>query len=246
MYVRFRGRVTGPFSDEQIRQLLEQRRLSAFHEVSADGVNWQSAPEAGLMERPGGPAPAMPDVKLPARPEPTPAPVAKPVVRGVRVPQPSSVWRYVLLLGLLMTGFLLTAGAVIVLMTIHGQGGPPEGSFQALAKEKQQAIAQYLEVKGPTSRAGMKNFQWEIQGKEGRLKFVDWSEVVQKEGTLKSNIAWKVSYSWKDNRWIYQGSQREMFNAKFEPLGFQPAEDSPKSTDKGVVRILRQGHEKPQ
>src|SRR5262245_17791727 len=52
LYLRLRGKVSGPFTRAQLVRLREQGRLTAFHEVSADGVRWQLACDAGLVPGP--------------------------------------------------------------------------------------------------------------------------------------------------------------------------------------------------
>ena len=42
-YVRIRGRVSGPFDDQQLASLIGQRRLNRSHELSSDGVEWFAA-----------------------------------------------------------------------------------------------------------------------------------------------------------------------------------------------------------
>jgi hypothetical protein len=52
LYLRLRGRVTGPFTHAQLVRMREQGGLSRFHEVSADGITWQLASDAGLLPSP--------------------------------------------------------------------------------------------------------------------------------------------------------------------------------------------------
>jgi hypothetical protein len=49
LFLRFRGKTTGPFSLAQIEQMRQLGRVTAFHEVSADGVRWMLAGDAGLV-----------------------------------------------------------------------------------------------------------------------------------------------------------------------------------------------------
>ena len=49
LYMRFRGKTTGPFTLAQIEQMRQLGRVTAFHEVSADGVKWILAVDAGLV-----------------------------------------------------------------------------------------------------------------------------------------------------------------------------------------------------
>ena len=49
LFMRFRGKTTGPFSLAQIEQMRQLGRVTAFHEVSADGVHWVLAGGAGLV-----------------------------------------------------------------------------------------------------------------------------------------------------------------------------------------------------
>lgn len=50
LYLRLRGKVTGPFSQSDLQRMREQGRLSAFHEVSLDQQSWMLASEAGLLQ----------------------------------------------------------------------------------------------------------------------------------------------------------------------------------------------------
>ena len=49
LFLRFRGKVTGPYSLAQIEQMRQLGRMTAFHEVSLDGTNWFLAVDAGLV-----------------------------------------------------------------------------------------------------------------------------------------------------------------------------------------------------
>lgn len=42
-YIRFRGRVTGPVSLEELDRMTSRGQLSRFHEISCDGLVWRSA-----------------------------------------------------------------------------------------------------------------------------------------------------------------------------------------------------------
>ena len=53
LFLRFRGKTTGPFSLAQIEQMRQLGRVTAFHQVSADGVQWILAGDAGLVSSPG-------------------------------------------------------------------------------------------------------------------------------------------------------------------------------------------------
>ena len=70
LFLRFRGKTTGPFSLAQIEQMRQLGRVTAFHEVSADGVRWMLTGDAGLVVSASmgqNPGPI-----LGATPEPTP------------------------------------------------------------------------------------------------------------------------------------------------------------------------------
>lgn len=44
-YVRFRGRTLGPFSETKLRDMISRGQVTRLHEISSDGMNWQSAEE---------------------------------------------------------------------------------------------------------------------------------------------------------------------------------------------------------
>ncbi len=53
-YVRVRGRVIGPFSEEKLRQMASRGQVGQTHEVSPDAVTWRRASEyKGLFEEDG-------------------------------------------------------------------------------------------------------------------------------------------------------------------------------------------------
>ncbi len=43
VYVRFRGRITGPFSDEEIRRMVDRGQVTRMHELSGDRSTWKRA-----------------------------------------------------------------------------------------------------------------------------------------------------------------------------------------------------------
>jgi len=45
LYIRFKGRVTGPFDKEEIQKRAQEGLLSRFHELSDDGRIWKKAAE---------------------------------------------------------------------------------------------------------------------------------------------------------------------------------------------------------
>jgi hypothetical protein len=53
-YVRLRGRITGPFQQEELRKLFDRGRISRVHELSNDRVNWVSAGELFTTPAPAG------------------------------------------------------------------------------------------------------------------------------------------------------------------------------------------------
>ena len=58
-YVRIRGRVSGPFDDQQLVTLIGQRRLNRSHELSSDGAAWFAAGDrADLFPRRSAESPA--------------------------------------------------------------------------------------------------------------------------------------------------------------------------------------------
>ena len=68
LFLRFRGKTTGPFSLAQIEQMRQLGRVTAFHEVSLDGVNWLLAVDAGLVTSTNmspNPTPALSAMSLP-------------------------------------------------------------------------------------------------------------------------------------------------------------------------------------
>lgn len=42
-YVRFKGRVLGPFDDQKVRGLIKRGQVTRTHELSPDGLSWQPA-----------------------------------------------------------------------------------------------------------------------------------------------------------------------------------------------------------
>ena len=72
--MRFRGKTTGPFSLAHIEQMRQLGRVTAFHEVSLDGVHWILAGDAGLVASTSmsvNPASVLPTTMLPMESAPT-------------------------------------------------------------------------------------------------------------------------------------------------------------------------------
>jgi hypothetical protein len=76
-YLRFRGRVTGPYDRAQLEALRRRGQLSRFHEVSPDRVAWSSA------------ASLLPQVVEPPRPKASPTPEPDDAFELVEGPGPS-------------------------------------------------------------------------------------------------------------------------------------------------------------
>lgn len=96
LYIRFRGRVLGPYDEEQLQALARRGQLSRLHELSVDGVSWQRAsdyPElfvsSIVVESPIASPQA--SVALPRAQAPVVPTVAPPQRPG---PQPSAGWYY--------------------------------------------------------------------------------------------------------------------------------------------------------
>lgn len=43
VYVRFRGRTSGPFSEDEIKSMVDRGQISRLHALSTDRVHWQRA-----------------------------------------------------------------------------------------------------------------------------------------------------------------------------------------------------------
>jgi hypothetical protein len=87
-YIRLRGKVSGPFTDEQLGVMARQGRLTPFHEVSSDGIHWISARDAGYVMSSSGPPP------IPSMPSYPSAPMPMPVFEPI--PQPPAGGRTML------------------------------------------------------------------------------------------------------------------------------------------------------
>ncbi|MFO0899987.1 MAG: GYF domain-containing protein [Pirellulales bacterium] len=67
-FVRIRGRVTGPHTEEKLRVLAQRGQFSRVHEISSDGMAWESATDhPELFDRPSEPEPE-PVIVTPAPP----------------------------------------------------------------------------------------------------------------------------------------------------------------------------------
>lgn len=49
LHVRFRGRVAGPFTREQLTRMASRGQITRMHEISEDGQNWANAVDAGIV-----------------------------------------------------------------------------------------------------------------------------------------------------------------------------------------------------
>jgi hypothetical protein len=73
-YIRFKGRVTGPFQKEEIQKRAKEGMLSRFHAMSTDGQLWKKAAEfSDLWSIPS-------DVNSLLAPEKSDVPLPEPVI----------------------------------------------------------------------------------------------------------------------------------------------------------------------
>jgi hypothetical protein len=73
-YIRFKGRVTGPFQKEEIQKRAKEGMLSRFHDMSTDGQLWKKAAEfSDLWSIPS-------DVNSLLAPEKSDVPLPEPVI----------------------------------------------------------------------------------------------------------------------------------------------------------------------
>jgi len=49
IYVRFKGRTLGPFTQDQVQKLAIRGQVSRMHELSADGLSWTKAEKFGIQ-----------------------------------------------------------------------------------------------------------------------------------------------------------------------------------------------------
>jgi hypothetical protein len=77
-HVRIRGRATGPFPLDVIRQLVRRGQVGRAHEVSLDGVSWRPAAEFPEIFAGGALAAAVPQVDHHLPPEAGPSPAREP------------------------------------------------------------------------------------------------------------------------------------------------------------------------
>ncbi len=52
IYVRWRGRISGPFPAENILQMLSQNRITKHHEVSEDRLHWRPLAQTDFLQQP--------------------------------------------------------------------------------------------------------------------------------------------------------------------------------------------------
>lgn len=57
IYIRSRGKIDGPFTPDELRQLRRRGRFAEFHEISADRRTWQPATVLTELFAPPPPAP---------------------------------------------------------------------------------------------------------------------------------------------------------------------------------------------
>lgn len=49
LYVRFKGRVLGPFESSRVDELVKRGQITRLHEISSDGLSWDTAEAFGLF-----------------------------------------------------------------------------------------------------------------------------------------------------------------------------------------------------
>lgn len=85
-YIRLRGKVLGPFTLEQLQGLRDQGRLSPFHELSQDRVQWVAASSVTELFAAPAPKESRGTGKSSRRSKAS---------RGTAIAEPESVWHYV-------------------------------------------------------------------------------------------------------------------------------------------------------
>jgi hypothetical protein len=93
LYIRIRGRVTGPFSVQQLKTLRDRGQFRRFHEISPDRQRWMSASSLTELFAPEATGGSGAPLTFPELEEQAPANVAKQT--GAKVRSAPVEWHYV-------------------------------------------------------------------------------------------------------------------------------------------------------
>jgi hypothetical protein len=93
LYIRIRGRVSGPFSLHQLKALRDRGQFRRFHEISPDRQRWSSAASLTDLFAPETAGATGTPLTFPELEEPVLAKVAK--ENGAKMPSALAAWHYV-------------------------------------------------------------------------------------------------------------------------------------------------------
>jgi hypothetical protein len=121
-YVRDRGRTEGPYSVDELRKLLQTKRLARHHLVSSDGASWHRAAEALPAEVFNARSASMPSQQQPHEPQGIATPIdpfpVEPQIRSA-----SRTWSVVgpMLVGVVCIAAVVGVASLFTLMTMSSR-----------------------------------------------------------------------------------------------------------------------------
>jgi len=121
-------------------------------------------------------------------------------------------------------------------------GGGRDGSFKRLATEKETRLKQLLNKNTQHGRTEVRNFRPSTQGDNGTIEFGSYSEVDGSSaglGILRDEIGYKATYAYRNGRWEYLSSERQLWDAQAIPLGWTSTDMSRNETDLEILRVLK-------
>jgi hypothetical protein len=149
-------------------------------------------------------------------------------------------WQKVTALKIVKTTLLLTFFQATLL--ICGCGKSKDGLFKRLVTEKEANLKQLLDKTGQHERTACRDLRSSVEGDTGFMEFNYFNEIDGSSagfGFLRTNIGWKARYNFKDGKWMYDSSERQVWDLNGQFLGWVPGDGGQNEITIEILRVLK-------
>lgn len=134
--------------------------------------------------------------------------------------------------------------AIVCLATVllGGCRGSQEASFKNLASEKETGLKRVFDKTTQHGKTACRNFQSSVQGDIGTIDFGAYIEVDGSSaglGVIRVEIGWKAKYGYKNGKWDYVSSERQVWDGQLQPQGWSSGDTRREETDIEILRVLK-------
>jgi hypothetical protein len=136
----------------------------------------------------------------------------------------------------------LCIAACLTIVLLPGCGGDQENSFKKLAAEKETRLKQLLDKNTQHGKTACRNFRSSVQGENGTIEFGSYNEVDGSSaglGIIRVEIGWRAKYAYKNDKWGYVSSERQVWDGQYQPHGWSSGDTSRNETDIEILRVLK-------